>query len=152
MTSILSFRKDRKSMNITTTYLEKKEIIAEEESGKKWLRQLLRVRTQPFRTTRIFPVIEKVTMNTQAFAFREGSTHLDIICSLTMLGYHSTHKHLKLMGESYQSISHLLYLIFKHHDKEYQPDFFFTLMTMDLHTGGYELHKCIYKSGSMNLV
>lgn len=35
-------------MNIGTTHLEEKEILTKDESGKKWLRQLLRVRTQPF--------------------------------------------------------------------------------------------------------
>jgi hypothetical protein len=53
-----------------------------------------------------------------SLCFPKGFIHLDIICSLTMQGYHSTHKQLKLATESYQSISQPLYLIFKQHNKE----------------------------------
>lgn len=115
MASILSSHKDKKSMNISTTHLEEKEIITEDESGKKRLRQLLRV---AFLNHTYLPCNQEGHSEHTSLCFREGSMHLDIIYSLAVLGYHSTHKQLKLTGESYQSISHLLYLIFKHHDKE----------------------------------
>lgn len=66
MTSILSSHKDKKSMNISTTHLEEKEIIAEDDSGKKRLRQLLRV---AFLNHTYLPLTKKVTVNTQVFAF-----------------------------------------------------------------------------------
>lgn len=73
ITSLLSSHKDRKDMNIHTAHLEEKEIITEDESGKKWLRQHLRVRTRSFWITCIFPIVKKFTRNTQAFAFWKDS-------------------------------------------------------------------------------